>query len=156
MAAKTRSILLIARTASAAFLISICTQSHSQSARWSLDPLVAPFPCSAVKLEGNSMVFLKTMVIVCNGNPIEEMPAGSFLGINIMCHGSGAIEHHGFDERGGLFDVARRSCSRIGTTRAQNPEVTSFEAHVTGATATAMVQTSLPRFTISRLSLGPI
>jgi hypothetical protein len=84
----------------------------SQDARWSLQPLVAPFPCGSVKLDGNSMVFLRTMVIVCNGNPIEEMPAGSYLGINIVCLGSGAIEHHGFDQPSGLFDVARRSCSR--------------------------------------------
>jgi len=112
MTGRTR-ILPIARAAGVAFVMTISTQAHSQSARWSLDPLVTPFPCGAVKLAGNSMVFLKTMVIVCKGNPIEEMPAGSFLGINIVCHGAGAVEHHGFDERGGLFDVARRSCGRI-------------------------------------------
>jgi hypothetical protein len=32
----------------------------------------------------------------------------------------------------------------------------SGETYFTGATATAMVQTSLPRLTISRLSFGPI
>jgi hypothetical protein len=99
--------------AAAAMLVAaLATNAYSQEARWSLQPLVTPFPCSSVKLDGNTMVFLKTMVIVCNGNSIEEMPAGSYLGINIVCMRSGAIEHHGFDERGGLFDVARRSCSR--------------------------------------------
>jgi hypothetical protein len=103
----------IARAAGVAFAMSINTPAHSQSARWSLDPHVASFPCSAVKLEGNGMTFLKTLIITCNGNPIEEMPAGSFLGINIVCHGTGAVEHHGFDEKGGLFDVARRTCARM-------------------------------------------
>jgi len=107
-----RSITPVTCAAIAIFAAALATNAYPQEARWSLQPFVAPFPCGSVQLDGNSMVFLKTMVIVCNGNPIEEMPAGSYLGINIVCTGSGAIEHHGFDERGGLFDVARRSCSR--------------------------------------------
>lgn len=107
-----RSMTPVACAAGAALATLLVTTACSQEARWSLQPLVAPFPCGSVKLDGNSMVFLRTMVIVCNGNPIEEMPAGSYLGINIVCTGSGAIEHHGFDQPGGLFDVAHRTCSR--------------------------------------------
>jgi hypothetical protein len=112
MPSRSRVTTLLAGAAGAALTFALAGDACSQEGWWSLQPRVVPFPCSWVKLDGNSMVFLKRMVFVCNGNPIEEMPAGSYLGINIVCSGSGAIEYHGFDAPGGLFDVARRTCSR--------------------------------------------
>ena len=60
--ARIYSMLLIG----AAMLFPFCTQTHAQGLRYSLSPL-APFPCSAVSFDGNSIVFRRTLVIVCNG-----------------------------------------------------------------------------------------
>ncbi len=98
--------------ASTLLALSICTQAWSQQPRWSLDPLRAPFPCHAVNIDGDNVVFLKPLVFVCNGNEILEMPAGSILGINLTCSGTTGILAHNFDERGGLFDILRRQCRR--------------------------------------------
>jgi hypothetical protein len=112
MPPRSRASTLFAGAAGAALAFAVATDVSSPEGWWALQPRVVPFSCSWVKLDGNSMVFLKRMVIVCNGNPIEEMPAGSYLGINIVCSGSGAIEYHDFDVQGGLFDVAHRTCLR--------------------------------------------
>jgi hypothetical protein len=108
----TRSTLPVACAAGAALLLSMCAVAHGREPRWSLDPRVAPFPCGAVDLDGNNMSFRQPLVIVCNGNEILEMPAGSLLGINVACHGTTAILHHDFDEKNALFDVARKACRR--------------------------------------------
>lgn len=98
--------------ACAALLLWFCTRAAAQEPRWSLDPLTSPFPCGAVKLEDNEMSFQQSLVFVCNGNDILEMPAGSLLGINLVCMGTGAVMHHDFSEPRGLFAVVRRQCDR--------------------------------------------
>jgi hypothetical protein len=113
MARKTRLPSAIALAAGLALFVSICTQAYSREPRWSLDPIIVPFPCGAVNLDGDHMTFLEPLVFVCNGNEIEEFPAGSYLGINIMCYGATAIMDHNFDQKNGLFDVARKSCLRV-------------------------------------------
>ena len=91
-------------------LLSGGTQTYAQGQRWSLSPL-APFPCGAVNFDGNSVVFRKTLVIVCDGKEQLEMPAGSILGINAKCSGTALILDHGIADRGSLFDAVRR-CDR--------------------------------------------
>jgi hypothetical protein len=90
MTGKSGLSLLTLLTVSAALFLSICTQAYSQEQRWSLSPL-APFPCSAGNFDGNSVVFRRTLVIVCNGKEQLEMPAGSILGTNAVCSGTALI-----------------------------------------------------------------
>jgi hypothetical protein len=94
----------------ATVLLSVCTQTQAQGQRWSLSP-VAPFPCGAVSFDGGSVVFERTLVIVCNGKEQLEMPAGSILGINATCSGTALILSHGIAGRGSLFDAVR-ACRR--------------------------------------------
>jgi hypothetical protein len=105
-AKKTGTVLSV----TVAVLLSVCTQTHAQGQRWSLSPL-APFPCGAVNFDGNSVVFERTLVIVCNGKEQLEMPAGSILGINATCSGTALILSHGIAGRGSLFDAVR-ACRR--------------------------------------------
>jgi hypothetical protein len=83
MAKNIFSILLTVAT------ISICCskQASTQERRYSLSPPLAPFPCAAVNMEGNSITFRAGIVFVCNGKDLEEMPAGSIMGINAVCNG---------------------------------------------------------------------
>jgi hypothetical protein len=106
--ARIYSMLLIG----AAMLFQFCAQTHAQGLRYSLSPL-APFPCSAVSFDGNSIVFRRTLVIVCNGKEQLEMPAGSILGTNAVCSGTALILSHGVAGNGSLFDAVRR-CDRAG------------------------------------------
>ncbi|MGO8907717.1 MAG: hypothetical protein ACLQDM_00065 [Bradyrhizobium sp.] len=96
-------------------LLSLCTQAHAQGQRWSLSPL-APFPCGAASFDGSSVVFRKTLVIVCNGKEQLEMPAGSILGINATCSGTALILSHGIAGKGSLFEAAR-ACGRARSRR---------------------------------------
>jgi hypothetical protein len=106
MAKKTGIILSVIATV----LLAVCPQANAQGQRWSLSPL-APFPCGAVSLDGDSVVFKRTLVIVCNGKEQLEMPAGSILGINATCSGTALILSHGIAGRGSLFDAVR-ACRR--------------------------------------------
>jgi hypothetical protein len=81
----------------------------AQGQRYSLSP-IAPFPCGAVTVEGDSMTFHQTIVFVCNGKEQLEMPAGSIMGINAVCDGTTLILHHDFGQRGSLFDILHRRC----------------------------------------------
>ncbi|MGP0092149.1 MAG: hypothetical protein ACLPKB_19650 [Xanthobacteraceae bacterium] len=105
MAKSIFSILLIAAT------LSLCCggQASAQGRRYSLSP-IAPFPCGAVTVEGNSITFRQTIVFVCNGKEQLEMPAGSIMGINAVCDGTALILHHDFGQSNGLFDIVRRRC----------------------------------------------
>ena len=98
-------------------VLAVCPQAQAAQAyrepRWSLAPRLTPFPCHAVTIEGNSITFRESLVLVCQGEDELEMPAGSLMGINFVCNGTSAILHHNFDEKGGLFDVVRRSCGRV-------------------------------------------
>jgi hypothetical protein len=98
--------------------LSLCCGRHAsaQGLRYSLSP-VAPFPCGAVTVEGNSVTFRQTMVLVCNGKEQLEMPAGSIMGINAVCDGTTLILHHDFGQRNGLFDVVHRRCGGSRTRR---------------------------------------
>lgn len=91
-------------------LLSVCTQAYAQGQRWSLSPL-APVPCGAVSFDGSSVVFRRTLVIVCNGKEQLEMPAGSILGTNATCSGTTLILSHAVAEHGSLLDAVRR-CGR--------------------------------------------
>ena len=94
----------------AAMLALCCGQEASaQGLRYSLSP-IAPFPCSAVSVEGNSITFRRTLVFVCNGKEQLEMPAGSIMGINAVCDGTTLILHHDFGQRSSLFDILHRRC----------------------------------------------
>ena len=110
MARGSSTTLLFASAIGATALLSLCAHALAQEARWSLDPLTSPFPCGAVKLEDNEISFQRSLIFVCNGNDILEMPAGSLMGINLVCIGTGAVMHHDFDQPGGLFDVVRKQC----------------------------------------------
>jgi len=101
------SILLIC----AVFFLCISTNASAQGRRYSLSP-IAPFPCDAVNVEGNSITFRQTMVFVCNGKEQLEMPAGSVMGINAVCDGTTLILHHDFGQKNSLFDILRRRCGR--------------------------------------------
>ena len=92
--------------------LSICCskQASTQERRYSLSPPLAPFPCAAVNMEGNSITFRAGIVFVCNGKDLEEMPAGSIMGINAVCDGPTLIFHHDFGQRNSLFDIVRRRC----------------------------------------------
>jgi hypothetical protein len=114
MASKTSPRFLFTGVAA---LLAVCSQAHAQEPRWSLDPLRSPFPCGAVKLQENEMTFQQSLIFVCNGNDILEMPAGSLLGINLVCIGTGAVMHHDFDQPGGLFSVVRKQCGRSNVRR---------------------------------------
>jgi hypothetical protein len=105
-------ILFVAAT------LSLCCvqQASAQGLRYSLSP-TAPFPCSAVNVEGDSISFRQTMVFVCNGKEQLEMPAGSIMGINAACDGTTLILHHDFGQRGSLFDILHRRCG--GTRRSR-------------------------------------
>src|SRR5271155_6192008 len=107
MARNVGSLLLIG----AAFLVCIGTHAAAQGRRYSLSP-IAPFPCGAVTVQGNSITFRETIVFVCNGKEQLEMPAGSVMGINAVCNGTTLILHHGFGERNSLFDILHRRCGR--------------------------------------------
>ncbi len=107
MAGNVGSRLLIG----AVFLACIGTQASAQGRRYSLSP-IAPFPCSAVTVEGNSITFRETIVFVCNGKEQLEMPAGSIMGINAVCTGTTLILHHDFGQRNSLFDILHRRCGR--------------------------------------------
>ena len=91
--------------------VSLCCgqQASAQGLRYSLSP-IAPFPCSAVSMEGNSITFRRTLVFVCNGKEQLEMPAGSIMGINAVCDGTTLILHHDFSQRNSLFDILHRRC----------------------------------------------
>jgi hypothetical protein len=99
------AILFVAAT------LSLCCskQASAQGRRYSLSSS-APFPCSAVNVEGDSISFRQTMVFVCNGKEQLEMPAGGIMGINAVCDGTTLILHHDFGQRGGLFDILHRRC----------------------------------------------
>ncbi len=108
MAGNVDSLLVI----SAAFLVGIgSTHTAAQGRRYSLSP-VAPFPCGAVSIEGNSITFRQTIVFVCNGKEQLEMPAGSVMGINAVCNGTTLILHHDFGQSNSLFDILHRRCGR--------------------------------------------
>jgi hypothetical protein len=96
---------------SAVLFLCICTQTFAQGRRYSLSP-IAPFPCAAVNVEGDSITFRETIVFVCSGKEQLEMPAGSIMGINAVCDGTTLILHHGFGERNSLFDILHRRCGR--------------------------------------------
>src|SRR5208282_748500 len=115
MGAKSCSTMWIIRAAIAASWLAVCTQAYAQGQRWSLSPL-APFPCGAVSFDGNSVVFRRTLVIVCNGKEQLEMPAGSILGTNAVCSGTALILSHGVAGNGSLFDAVRR-CGRARSRR---------------------------------------
>ena len=95
----------------AAFLVCIGTQVSAQGRRYSLAP-IAPFPCAAVSVDGNSITFRQTIVFVCNGKEQLEMPAGSVMGINAVCDGTTLILHHDFGQSNSLFDILHRRCGR--------------------------------------------
>jgi hypothetical protein len=95
----------------AVYFVCFCTQAFAQGRRYSLSP-IAPFPCAAVSVDGNSMTFRETIVFVCNGKEQLEMPAGSIMGINAVCSGTTLILHHDFAQRNSLFDILRRRCGR--------------------------------------------
>ncbi len=94
---------------SAVLVLCIGTQASAQGRRYSLSP-VAPFPCAAVSVDGNSITFRQTIVFVCNGKEQLEMPAGSIMGINAICDGTTLILHHDFAQRSSLFDILHRRC----------------------------------------------
>jgi len=73
-----RSICLILLIG-AVFFLCISTHASAQGRRYSLSP-IAPFPCGAVNVEGNSITFREIIVLVCNGKEQLEMPAGSMMG----------------------------------------------------------------------------
>jgi hypothetical protein len=102
------SILLIC----AVFLLCISTNASTQGRRYSLSP-IAPLPCEAVSVNGNSITFRETIVFVCNGKEQLEMPAGSIMGINASCDGTTLILHHDFGQRNSLFDILHRRCGRF-------------------------------------------
>lgn len=112
MAGNVGSRLLIG----AAFLVCIAAQASAQGRRYSLSP-IAPFPCGAVTIEGNSITFRETIVFVCNGKEQLEMPAGSIMGINAVCNGTTLILHHDFGQRNSLFDILHRRCGRFRSRR---------------------------------------
>ncbi|MGO9698149.1 MAG: hypothetical protein ACLPX7_02670 [Xanthobacteraceae bacterium] len=93
------------------FFLCISANASAQGRRYSLSP-VAPFPCDAVSVDGNSITFRQTMVFVCNGKEQLEMPAGSIMGINAVCSGTTLILHHDFGQRNSLFDILHRRCGR--------------------------------------------
>ncbi len=107
MARSTYPILLIG----AVFFLCISAHASAQGRRYSLSP-IAPLPCGAVNVEGNSVTFRETIVFICNGKEQLEMPAGSVMGINAVCDGTTLILHHDFDQRNSLFDILRRRCGR--------------------------------------------
>jgi hypothetical protein len=56
-----------------------------------------------------------------------------------------------------IHEALRPPIGIAGTSPAMTAEFAALpRRHFTGATATAIVQTSLPRLTISRLSFGPM
>jgi hypothetical protein len=99
------SILFVAAT----LLLCCNNQASAQGRRYSLSP-IAPFPCSAVNVEGNNISFRQTIVFVCNGKEQLEMPAGSIMGVNAICDGTTLILDHDFGKRGSLFDILHRRC----------------------------------------------
>ncbi len=62
MARNIYPILLIG----AVFFLCLSALASAQGRRYSLSP-IAPFPCGAVNVEGNSIAFRETIVFVCNG-----------------------------------------------------------------------------------------
>ena len=100
------SIALVA----VALLLCPGEQVLAQGRRYSLSP-IAPFPCGAVTVQGDSITFRQTIVFVCNGKEQLEMPAGSVMGINAVCDGTMLILHHDFSQRNSLFDILRRRCA---------------------------------------------
>ncbi len=112
MARNIYPILLIG----AVFFLCLSAHASAQGRRYSLSP-IAPFPCGAVNVEGNSIAFRETIVFVCNGKEQLEMPAGSVMGINAVCDGTTLILHHDFGQRNSLFDILHRRCGRSRTRR---------------------------------------
>jgi hypothetical protein len=90
-------------------IFSLYAPASAQGRRYSLSP-IAPFPCAAVSVEGNSITFRQTIVFVCNGKEQLEMPAGSIMGINAVCDGTALILDHDFGQRNSLFDILHRRC----------------------------------------------
>jgi hypothetical protein len=69
-----------------------------------------------VNFDGNSIVFRRTLVIVCNGKEQLEMPAGSILGTNAACSGIALILSHGVAGKGSLLEAVRK-CGRARSRR---------------------------------------
>ena len=92
-----RRCLLLFLTGRPRVLVCIGRKVSAQGRRYSLSP-IAPFPCGAVNVDGNSITFRQTMVFVCNGKEQLEMPAGSVMGINAVCDGTTLILHHDFGQ----------------------------------------------------------